>query len=176
MLRKEERDSQRSKVYKAERAAGVMIVNSKPLPTVADVEAFADRVLRSAVARKISGGYRGVRVGDGRRCRAASGGPSKIVIPRWARTQWVVLHELAHTLHLRNHPREAFHGWRFCSIYLQIVRAFIGKAAHDSLKQQFKELGVKYREPKKRVLTDEQKAALRARLAAVRAAKAARAA
>jgi putative metallohydrolase (TIGR04338 family) len=169
-----ERDSQRSRVYKAD---DVLEAFAKPLPSVADVEAYAKRLFKSKrLAKKYPrAGWRPPVVADGRRNRDASGSTWQIVIPRWARNEAVVLHELAHTISMREYGRHiAGHGWQYASTFLDVVKWMMGKAAHDALKASFKAHKVRFRKPVKRTLTDEQRAALAARLASARMQKAKR--
>lgn len=100
-----ERDTQRSKLYRAERAALSSIAS--PLPTVGDIERYlegqsARATLRSRYGKAVDVSDWKLRVTDGRRCRRALAyGTYKIAIPRWARNDWVVLHEWAHIVHAR---------------------------------------------------------------------------
>lgn len=167
------RDTQRSKLYRAE---GALDPFSQPLPTVDDVERFALKVWRSERVRKA---FRTVslssppRVKDGRGTSWARGGYSTINIPLWARNTRIVLHELAHTIHIREGgARGAAHGWQYAAVFLKLVLYMAGREAHDALKASFKEHRVKFRPPRqKRELTTEQRAALATRLAAARTRK-----
>jgi len=85
-----------------------------------------------------------------------------------------MLHELSHLVVSLEHPRSecAFHGWQFCQVYLNLVRNVLGPEAHDRLKGCFKEFRVKYTKPRaKRQYTDEEREAMRVRMAAMRAAR-----
>jgi hypothetical protein len=183
------RDSQRSKVYAAEREAGGIetYANERTpveftLPTVRDLEIYVAMVmgrqrLSSRYGEIVS--YHPVRVGDGRRRRSACAGMHQIDMPRGMRTKWVVLHELAHVIcsrledRLPRDKRTAGHGWRFAEIYLYLVKTHLGQARHDALRAAFKTHRVRFREPVRRQMTPEQRAACAARLALARAAKAA---
>lgn len=172
------RDSQRSKVYAAEDSAKIMIGKSQRFATIGEVADFANRVvLKGQTATKYNARRSvGVVKVNGNRCKANA---DCIWISTYGMSQWIVLHELAHTIHRRNFTRyqEAGHGWRFCQIYLELVREFLGAAAARDLKERFVEKGVKFRQPRERApLTEAQKEALRLRLAAARAAKAQKAA
>lgn len=170
-----ERDSQRSRVYASDTA---LIKVAKPLPEVKDVERYCKRAFKSkrvqkAFPRSVKVWRPLVKVKDGRRCRRASGGVSSITIPRWARNEAVVTHELAHTFTLREHGSElAAHGWQFCQTYLKLTHILMGKEAHDTLKRAFKENRVKFRPPrKKRHLSPEQREQLVERMARAREAR-----
>jgi putative metallohydrolase (TIGR04338 family) len=168
-----ERDTQRARVYKCDRDPNVK-AHAKPLPSVSDVERFVRKVFASkrvqAAFPKAMKGWTIPAVGDGRARRSACGGPTEIKIPLWARTEMVVVHELAHTIHLRETVNEAFHGWRFCSIFLRLTLYALGREAHDALKRSMKENRVRFTEPRKRRPMDpERRAALVERLALYRA-------
>jgi len=177
-----ERDTQRSKLYKAEQ---VLDRFAAPLREVADVEKYIARQMKRATLRARYGTAvdpdrwsLAIKDGRGTRCALAYGSHA-ISLPLWARKDWVVLHELAHVIHNRlsrsfggSRIAElhggASHGWQFAAIYLDLVRFCMGAEAHDALKASFKERKVRFR-PKRSAgpATPEQKA----RLAALREAK-----
>jgi len=172
-----ERDQQRSRVYTSDKA---LIAISKPLATVPEIERYVRRVfgmkrVQDAYPEATSPRFWGrlPSVGDGRGRRRACGSSSGIKIPKWARNEAVVLHELAHTICLRMYDRRiAAHGWQYCSIYLALTLHAMGREAHDVLKKAFRENRVRFTEPRKRKPMDPvRKAELVARLAAYRAAK-----
>ena len=142
-----QRDTQRSKVYAAENKA------LKPfavrIETVPEIERYVERVRKRATLARRYGPElaRPIRVGDGRMRRRAGGDAAGIYMPRWSRTQWIVLHELAHTISIRKHGRSniAGHGREYCAVYIDLVRYMIGKEAADALKASFVEHGVKYK-------------------------------
>jgi putative metallohydrolase (TIGR04338 family) len=165
------RDTQRSKVYRAE---AVMDKFKKPLPSVEDVEKYIANIMamkrvRAAFPRARWWGR--VSVGDGRGRRVACGGANGIKLPLWARNSWIVVHELSHTITIRElaGTGPAAHGWQFCSVYLKLVMWTHGREAHDALKASFKAARVKIRPPRKgKPLSPERKAQLIATLAAAR--------
>src|SRR4051812_18715124 len=109
----EERDSQRSKLYKAEKVLADM---SRRLETVPEMDAFLKKTLsRAPIQRRYERVLRkGIEVKDGRRCRNALGGYWWIKMPKWARTEYIVLHEAAHSITQRMHGRlVAAHGWQY---------------------------------------------------------------
>jgi putative metallohydrolase (TIGR04338 family) len=165
------RDMQKGRVYKAEE---VLRRFAKPLREIVEVERYVARVLsRQSILRRYPNLNPDVQVKDGRGTRRAMAhGARAISLPLWARNDWVTLHELAHTIVSRHYLRvdAAPHGWQYCAIYLDLVMSMMGKEAHDALKASFKAHKVRYTEPRaKRVLTEEQREVLRARLAAGRA-------
>lgn len=169
-----ERDSQRSKLYKAEKVLESM---SARLETVPEMDAFLKKVLSRAPIQARYGRViqREIVVRDGRRCRNALGGVNWIKMPRWSRTQYIVLHEAAHSITQRKFGLGvAAHGWQYAGVYLDLVRFGMGPAAGEALKASFKAHKVRFTEPRKRApLSAEAKAALAARLQAARLVKAA---
>jgi hypothetical protein len=190
-----ERDMQRRRVYRAEGMAWDDHPADKvEFPEIEDVAREVKRLLDSRRVWKAfpfmsphtpkSHERASFTIEDGRGSRTARGGASGLAFPRRQRRRWVILHELAHLLHAREQKAvrasmalvdsdiftrkgyTAAHGWRFCMIYLQLVRWFVGKAEHDALKAHFKGLRVRYRPP--RVMSPEQRAAAAERLKKVR--------
>ncbi len=164
-----ERDTQRARVYKCDRILGDV---ADPLPSVKDVERYVKKVFNS---KRVQAAFPKAmrwslpKVGDGRGRRRACGWEGGIKIPLWARNEAVVLHELAHTITMREGGSEAFHGWKFCATYLRLVLYLMGREKHDVLKTAFKANRVRFTEPRKRQPLDpERRAALIARLATYR--------
>lgn len=165
------RDSQRSKVYKAERR---MSEHMGQKMTLCEVSNFVDKVVFSARFKALTQSvYHGipVTIGDGRgRTSACAIGYHTIKLPNWSRTKLVVLHELAHIAVTRSKDMMApSHGWQFCHAYLALVRTFMGVDAGDRLKGHFKEMKVRYKAP--RQLSAETLAALRQRGVALAASR-----
>jgi len=91
--------------------------------------------------------------------------------PEWGLDGYIVCHEMAHVVALRIYGREniAAHGWQWAEIYLILVLAGMGRAAHDELKASFKAAGIRFTKPRQgRVLTQDQRKALAERLEAAR--------
>ncbi len=167
------RDNQRSKVYKAEK---VLWETGKKFVTVAEVEKYIEVVKKKAFVGKRYGAElnrRKINVDDGRGCRKAFGGPNGIVLPKWARIEPVILHELAHVIQARRFgfSNVEAHGWEFCDIFLNLVQGVLGKEARDILQKSFKENKVRFKKKTKRTLTPEQRQALLERMALARAAR-----
>jgi putative metallohydrolase (TIGR04338 family) len=161
------RDSQRAKLYEAERA----LPTGQRYTTVAECQAFIDSVLdRKLVQRHYPNAnttWR-VEVRDGRGHTHATGNAYTGIIqaPTWARTQRVLLHELAHVL---TPVDSAHHGWEFAACLAFLARQVMGIENEAKLLAAFKANKVRYRKPKAgRTLTPEQREAATARLAAVR--------
>ena len=165
------RDTQRQKVYDSENAA--FDKRKSEGMTVAEAQAFIDKCCSSAVLRR-----RYPRAGieftvtDGRGRRRACFTPwpyNELRMPRWSRSRWVLLHELAHALTFSR--KQAWHSWEFCECYLYLVRVFLGRGQEELLKREFKARRVKYRPPRKRQLTEDQRSAARERILALNAAR-----
>lgn len=169
------RDSQRSKVYKAEREG--LKSFSKPVPTVEDVKNFTQKTFNKPYITRRYGRHthRNGRtlipaVADGRgTSNAYAYGDWKISIPVWGRQEWVILHELAHILTHRKYNGRIKHNWQFCAVYLDLVRGMMGAEAHKALKEAFRKHKVRFKEKTTRVITDEQREILKARMAHARA-------
>jgi hypothetical protein len=173
------RDSQRSKLYKAEDAAFRRA--GEPTLDFGQTVDFIRKVEGSAIWRKIldegprQREWRPLIIEAGKsNWSACAHGTFRVIIPTWARKEWVILHELAHIAVTRTYTdaNAAPHGWQFASVYLRLVKHFLGKAAHDKLRDEFRSAKVRSREPIKRApLSEERKAQLREQLAVARAAK-----
>src|SRR5215212_239020 len=102
------RDSQRQKLYNAERIAfnGGIEENDAPpdYRTVAEVQACVDHVTASDRWKALGFSHLGVfgrnsltvKDGRGRRRGAADPFSNTIKMPKWARLRWYIMHELAH--------------------------------------------------------------------------------
>jgi hypothetical protein len=178
------RDSQRSRVYAAERAVEWSKRADEKIGDggLGAAQAYVNRVIGSKAWHKVLGcgdhereicRWAPVEVADGRGSRKARAGWSRISLPRWSRKRWVVLHELAHVAAQKRYGYYSIagHGWQFCDVYLRLMRRFLGTDEAQKLQRAFREKRVRFR-PKRRAAeqTPEQKAALVARLAAARAA------
>ena len=140
------RDSQCSKVYKAERT---LPQHSQNGMSIEDVREFVDKIMDS---RWLKGKYPDayeygkVVVKDGRGRRKAGGCHSYITMPKWSRSKMIVLHELAHAITEREcgYPPVAWHGREFCSIFIALVRRWMGKDVGRDLKAAYKKYRVKH--------------------------------
>jgi putative metallohydrolase (TIGR04338 family) len=145
------RDFQRSKVYAAERSA----LSGDPTPdwaTVKEVQVFVNRITRTQWWLKRSWNERhrnrevlvvdGRGSSSGRAFWSARRRTAVIALPRWARSRWVVCHELAH---LMTPDRFAPHGAEWAANYLALVRRWIGPDAADALEASFVRDRVKHR-------------------------------
>ena len=132
-----DRDSQRSKVYAAERACGLCEVK-QTIPND-QLQGWVDAVLDRRVIRsrwgtqtatvKLTNGYGGAR----------TYGRHKITVSRGGRNEYVMLHEIAHVLT----PEDVGHGPEFCGVLLFLVRNVLGKDAHAALLASMRQHRVK---------------------------------
>ncbi len=177
------RDSQRSKLYEAEGVLqnwpGAKSWGKSSVPAMQD---YVDKLTNSAWWKRrgwestFRGDHIEVRSGQGRRVAAALGDYA-ITLPLWARSEAVLLHEVAHIANVRKAQTffftedRAAHGWEFAAIEVELVHHMMGKDAADALKKSFREHKVRYKKPQKRNLSPEQRQACRERLEVARAAR-----
>jgi len=152
------RDSQRSKVYKAETAHSLWF-DEALFDSVGDVQRWVDSICKSRWFKnrfpryaldpkslmKYGRSADGIKVLDGRGRRRACGlRRGFIKLPIWTRTDLHILHEIAHVV---TTTKVASHGREFCANYLALVRQFMGKEEANELRECFKRHKVKYTRP-----------------------------
>lgn len=172
------RDSQRARVYAAERKAfGAAFYAKVDDVSLEGLQRLVDRVTGSATWKKLF--HRNpkvivpgrVEVRPGYAARAAFARCGTITLPKWSRTLPIILHELAHVVA----GGAVGHHWPFASHYIDLVGVFMGAEAKRTLKQQFKAHRVRFTPPRKRApLSPERLEDLRARGRALAARRAAR--
>jgi putative metallohydrolase (TIGR04338 family) len=165
------RDSQRKKLYRAEWKAffGTEKYEEDHTPhsldfqTVSECQKYVDRVTASDTWKALDIWVEHVRVKDGRGRRKA-GADSEgdtILLPKWSRVRWVILHELAHIAndYLYNfevedngdlseiYEESAPHGPQYAGVYAYLVRGLLGEETYRSLLQSFEEYRVKHVPP-----------------------------
>lgn len=126
------RDTQKSRVYAAERAAAGVDHWVQTIPN-GELQGWVDNVL----AR------RGVQARWGRcdidvvlkRGGSAYSWGGRITLPKGARNPWVVLHEIAHELTRATRS----HGPEFAGVYLYLVRTVIGDDAGKAILAAYRE-------------------------------------
>jgi putative metallohydrolase (TIGR04338 family) len=161
------RDSQRKKLYRAEWKAFFgtdkyeedHTPHSLDFQTVPECQEYVDHVTASDAWKALDIWVEHVRVKDGRGRRKA-GADSEgdtILLPKWSRVRWVILHELAHIAndYLYNfeveengdiseiYEESAAHGPQFAGVYLHLVREILSVQAHDKLLGAFEDGSVK---------------------------------
>ena len=141
------RDSQRAKLYRAERD---VVPRGQTFISVADMQAYVDRLVQSAwFAGRWRYCHQGAHghpflVTDGRGRRRACCTGRTIKMPLWARSELFLLHELAHGINCWEHCDVRTHGWRFASILLDLVRHCMGKDTAAALRESFRRHRVRY--------------------------------
>lgn len=121
------RENQRSRVYAWERRClrelGRTDISSAEFDSLDECAAYAEPVWRKERGRvglarhaapSIERPHRGQR-------RALAHPDHRITLPRWARSRWVILHELAHRLT----PRDEAHGPRFVGVLMGLAARWL---------------------------------------------------
>lgn len=124
------RDSQRTRLYRAEDE----LSPGRRLPTVQVLQAYVDELATTEwfVTRWGRRSFE-VRPGHGHR-RATADRNGVLQLPRWSRTELVVLHEVAHCL---TPERYAAHGPEYAGVFLSLVRRRLSPAAGQALEDAF---------------------------------------
>jgi putative metallohydrolase (TIGR04338 family) len=130
------RDTQRQRVYNAE----TYMPRGQTWATIADVQAYVDRLLASALWRRLCPSVTKVVITPARWnavwSRAYSdktGGTIRLAAGHY--DQLLLFHELAH---LAQPPNTAWHGPEFCLIYLRLVYHWMGDRIGGALEERFK--------------------------------------
>ena len=179
-----QRDSQRSKVYAAESATHEWRTSQTAM-SIEECDAFAHKVLRDSIVQRhfpLAKSMSTSLIVVKSRRRGGCYKPSSfnwntgyttrptISLGVAARSEWVIIHEIAHAITSLDY---AWHGPEWVQCYLFLVKRFLGVEAHDKLKANLIEHGVRIKPKAKRApLSPERKAELAQRLAAARAVKA----
>lgn len=170
------RDSQRSRCYKAERAAVARVPGREigprfTRPRLANVQTYVDDVTRSDWWRAHAGYVGTVLVLETDRTRKAVArsftwrregretwyrAQPNIALPEWpagswAWCDWVLLHELAHVARFTPNgimrQDEPSHSREWAGTFLALVREFMGENAAQALREQFRALRVRHVPP-----------------------------
>lgn len=150
------RDSQKSKVYEAEGVLSkfksahaqrlletktVYTYNKEERVTIQSCQAYVDDLLQQRWFQS-RWGRRTIEVAWKAYGSATGHTSGKICLPPWARTEQVILHEVAHTL-VRS--TVAAHGPEFAATLLVLAENRLGKDAAAALRKSYAEKKVKYR-------------------------------
>ena len=136
------RDNQRSRVYAWERACTNDHKDGIRYKTLEEVEQWMNPIWRAergrvGLAKKaaptLSRKLWGVRGGT------ASTAAHEIKLSKWARSPWVILHEMTHLLT----PRDEAHGPRFVGVLIGLLARHCGQDANE-LMALADEMSVKY--------------------------------
>ena len=147
------RDSQRKRVYDAELAVKKSAGQHMPgldfrgvTGAVAALQTRADQIATCPTIVAEFGPLKAtITDGRGRRRGAACYDSGRIALPRPARQEWYLLHEMAHLYTGAPNPLHdvAAHGPEFAACYLRLYEIAIGPAAAAALRIEFGEKGVK---------------------------------
>ena len=131
------RDSQRARLYRAEAEVDA----GRRLPTVAKMQAYVDGLIGADwfVARWGEHAFE-VRPGFGHR-RATADEYGVLQMPKWARSELVLLHEVAHCLTPRS---VASHGPEYAGVLLALARRAMSPATAQSLEDAFSRQRVRW--------------------------------
>jgi len=124
------RDSQRSRVYRAEHQVAQRL-NEPNFGSVEETQEFVDAIVGSSWWRIAVPHRPTVLVADGRGRRSGGSVGGEIRLPRLYRTPLIVFHELAHEWVMC--PVRAPHGPDFAGAFLTLVGAFSDKQTLESL-------------------------------------------
>jgi putative metallohydrolase (TIGR04338 family) len=142
------RDTQRSKVYSAERKA---FGSFEEVYSFNDCKAILSIVKDGSYYRSVNG-YRHVKLKDGRGRRSACYQPDTktIKLPKWSRNDFVIMHEIAHSLAHRTvgEGEHAGHHASFCTHYANLIHEQVGNQYAIKLINEFKSGRVLYQESK----------------------------
>ncbi len=171
---KRPRDSQRSKLYRAE---CVIEIGDRVFLLNSDCQDYADHVTQSPAWKKLCREHKISRPGITVLPARENSGRARawgryVTIPYGQRRASTLLHELAHCCTPRIY---AAHGREFARAFLLLVRQEMGADAATALATSYRKHGVRYRKRSTRQVSDEEKQRLRERLAAVRERAAAKA-
>lgn len=158
LLSNRPRDSQRRKVYNSEQAHSLWTWDAHQYESIQEVQEWVTKICNTRWFKNRFPNYaviadsmfhkEGIKVLDGRGRRRPCGSTRGFIkLPKWSRSDLVILHEISHVVTRRKNrhlPLTAFHGREFCANYLALVRRFLGKDAGDELKASFKKHKAKY--------------------------------
>ena len=124
------RDSQRARLYRAEGEVDC----GRGLPSVERMQAYVDGLVAADwfVVRWGARSFE-VRPGFGHR-RATADERGVLQMPKWARTELVLLHEIAHCL---TPPTFASHGPEYAGVLVALARRAMTPATAQSLEDAF---------------------------------------
>lgn len=140
------RDSQRQRVYDAEREAFTTDGHFKEVFSFHETKSFVAAIIQSSYYRELNG-WKRIKVKDGRRCRNAYYYPCQraVTFPKWSRNKYVVCHELSHALAHRILKNESGgHHGTFCAVYASIIGEMVSLTDALRLIEMFDKHGVRY--------------------------------
>lgn len=132
------RDTQRQRVYDAERASRV---RGREFASVDEIQRYVDALTKRAwfISRW---GHKRIKVTDGRSRRRGGSTWTQIKMPTWTRYEMYVLHEVAHTV---MPVGLAPHGPEYAGVLVTMVRLAMGTVAAAMLRDAMRERRVRVR-------------------------------
>jgi putative metallohydrolase (TIGR04338 family) len=135
------RDSQRQRLYNAERTFGDFYRRANNLQTVGDITKWVEAIIRKRWFVELFR-INAVTIRPGTRNRVfarggARGTTAVLTLPTWARTEMIVLHELAHACTPASSVR-AGHGVEYAGTYILLIEKVLGKEKADELRDAFR--------------------------------------
>ena len=143
------RDSQRSKVYKSDNTFESLLGSECRIESIPNIQTYVDKITNSNWWKKRTH-ITWITVLDGRSRSTPCAGISYkynghyIKLPKFARHQGMILHEIAHVLNSKNRNIEPIHGRSFCRLLLDLVGKWISKEYQSYLRMIYKDNRVKY--------------------------------
>lgn len=172
------RDSQRSKLYAAEKAAYRWTHGElDPRFDVGSIEGAQKIVEAVWASQTILNEYVGTRARNvplvvpahGKRLNGCyQPDTNEIHLCREAGLKWYVLHEAAHAL-VPGTSTRAWHGREFAACYLHLVRVYMGRGWSEVLEREFKNHGVAFKPKRAYTISDDERQRRVARAANLRA-------
>lgn len=116
-------------------------LGESPTLTLAECQTFVDKVLgtgRNKVWVRDGRGHNWARVSRDNRGRPV------IELPKWARNEYIILHECSHWFAMRQTGVWGGHGKLFASYLLLLVRTVLGERDYNCLLSEYKRNKVRY--------------------------------
>jgi len=138
-------DYQRKRLYDAEDAAfgETKYWKKCQFKTLTQCKEFAKVVVDTRYWKRLCG-WRTIKLKNGRVYAYYDGEDRTITLPKWARNELIIIHEMAHYLTDKTQEDSVGHGSHFCGHYLSLVDELFGTDYSMSLVYQFEEHRVKY--------------------------------
>lgn len=134
------KDYQKQRVYNSERCVGPR------LETVPQMQSYVDKMVKSAWWKKRYPRVKRIIVKDGRGRRRACAeygyGYMVVKMPKWARNEGVLLHEMAHTVNM-----SVKHGPKYVGNYLAMIDKAQGREVCLKQMQSFRNANVDWKMP-----------------------------
>jgi putative metallohydrolase (TIGR04338 family) len=143
------RDFQRKKIYDSEKELSVYSENGKM--SLQEINDYLSRIFKSIWLKNAHPTVEGFKIHDGRGRKGAAGTAVGYIchlwLPKWSRSELVVLHELAHGLTVirYGYGEKPWHGEEYAWIYLCLVERWLGHSIGNELRHFYTKHHVKCR-------------------------------